>query len=507
MTIQDFIAVWQAQPFRAFRIHTSGKSLAVGYPLAAALTADMKVLAIAGDSHCETFSLEEISGFEVFGEPVSVADAVNGVAPEILARNSQLLTAAMQSTPLLGGETAPALRFDAGQVKLLGYIAKNGIHMVEAAVAASSGDGPIFATTGTRWNLHGLEQFENGTTLYLHHLNHPAVEQRVILWPPNTGTFDSFGEATPFAKMMVELAKRDKRLAKKPAKTKDLPAAHFRKILPTYRVIEPDARIDAFGDELDDDDFDRFEIHLVPRTLPDGVVVNNPCLVDVPAENFMFNLTETDWDATFARGEKTISLVLKHPRFPGNEFEMVIDPYFLTADIPEIGGDLPLGFVERELRNFVLYERWDLLIGALRSGPDRLKQPDLVVPLAEGFVAEMWAGETRFPLPFLQPRILDASGATLLDFRATTWAASLATDEKNPLVTLRLWSHERENRCAEPGFDLKLNLVTRRVTCAGHEGSTTIGMVQAMIEHVRGLKWLKEQLSEWLKKGRTLPLP
>jgi len=127
-----------------------------------------------------------------------------------------------------------------------------------------------------------------------------------------------------------------------------------------------------------------------------------------------------------------------------------------------------VGFIEREFRNFVLYERWNLLIGTLRNGPDRLKQPDLVIPLAQGFVAEMWAGETRFPLPFLQPLILDSDGTTLLDFRATTWGASIGGEKATPVITLRLWSYEQEKRSTEATFDLKMNLVTHRVTCAGH---------------------------------------
>ncbi len=507
MTLQDFIALWQAQPFRAFRIHAAHDVVTVNYPLAVALTADMKIIGITGDGRCAAFSCEEIEQFEVIGEPVSVADAINAVPPEILARNAELLAAATQSPASVVEDTKSRLAsLDPGQVTLRGFTAGKGVHFVEASVSATKG-GPVFTTAGTRWNLHGVDQFENGTSLYLHHADHPAVEQRVILWPPDSGTFKSFGEAKPFAGLRTELIRKDERLAKKPATAKELPAAYFRKILPIYPVIEPDDRADFFGDEPDDADFDRFEIHLVPHTLPDGGVVQNPCLVDVPAESILFSLTETDWDATFTRGKNTITLVLRHPRHPADGFEVVIDPYLLSAEMPGVGTGLPLGFIERELRNFVLHDRWNLLIGALRNGPDRLKIPDLVIPLAGDYVAEMWAGETRFPLPFLQPLILDADGATLLDFRATPWAASIVADDKRPVVTLRLWSHEKKNRCAPPEFDLKLNLVTHRVTCAGHEGSTTIGMVQAMIRHARGTQWGMEEMTNWLAKGKRLPMP
>ncbi len=39
------------------------------------------------------------------------------------------------------------------------------------------------------------------------------------------------------------------------------------------------------------------------------------------------------------------------------------------------------------------------------------------------------------------------------------------------------------------------------------KGSTTLGMIQAMVRHVRGVKWLAEELPTWFAKGRLLPLP
>src|SRR4051812_37910972 len=58
MTLQDFIAIWQAQPFRAFRIHAPSGVLTVGYPLATALTADMRVAGITDDGRCRLLALE-----------------------------------------------------------------------------------------------------------------------------------------------------------------------------------------------------------------------------------------------------------------------------------------------------------------------------------------------------------------------------------------------------------------------------------------------------------------
>lgn len=507
MTLQDFIVVWQAQPFRAFRLYTERDVLTVTNPLAVAFSPRMQLLIALEDGRGEKLEVNEIKRAEVFGEPISLADLIGGIDPAILVRNTQLM-AAMQAgeTPETAVEPAAVSSFDPGRVSLLGAHLKEGIYLVQATVATREGH-PILSTAGTRWNLHGVEQFENGTSLYLHHLDDPTVEERVIVWPPDKATLNSFAEAKTPAALMNDLGKRDERLTAKPVKPPEPPAAYFRKILREYPSTEPDERAIEFGVVRDESDFDRFEIHLVARQLTNGVTVQNPCLVDVPAERFLFDLTETDWDATFERGKESITLILRYPRSGPDELELTIDPYRLAVRVKGHEGDLPLGFVENELRNYALYEVWNLMADALRAGPDRLKQPNLVLPLAQGFTAELWAGETIFPLPFLQPRFLAADEKTLLDFRATPWAAALIADQTKPTVMLRLWSNERTDRCADPRFDLQVDLVTHRVTCRELEGATTLGMIQAMIRRVRGIKWLTEELPKWMEKGRSLPAP
>jgi hypothetical protein len=60
MNIQDFIPIWQAQPFRAFRVHTARGEFVVTYPMAAALIPLMRVALVVDDARVETFALEEI---------------------------------------------------------------------------------------------------------------------------------------------------------------------------------------------------------------------------------------------------------------------------------------------------------------------------------------------------------------------------------------------------------------------------------------------------------------
>jgi hypothetical protein len=117
---------------------------------------------------------------------------------------------------------------------------------------------------------HKVEQFENGTTLYLHHLDHPTVEQRIMLWPPDKGTFESFAEAMPPSKLAAELRRRDARLSAKPAKAVKPPADYLRGIVQKWKIAKPDGWQAAIGANSPALDPLRFEFALVPRTLKDG---------------------------------------------------------------------------------------------------------------------------------------------------------------------------------------------------------------------------------------------
>ncbi|MEO5957683.1 MAG: hypothetical protein ABIR80_01045, partial [Opitutaceae bacterium] len=447
MSLQDFIAFWQARPFRAFRMHTARGVFVVDYPLRVALSPELRVAVVGDDDRVEILARDEVERCEAYGKSRAPEEAIAAVAPETLARHAKILSDALlaSSPPPAAGKSDRA--FDPGTVSFLPTHNPEGVFTVHVSVRTRNGPA-VFDTFGTRWNLHGVEQFENGTSLYLHHLDHPTLEQRVILWPPDFGTFESFAERKKVAALGAELRKRDTRLAAKPAKTVEPPAAYFKKCVPEYRVFDPDAYRKAFGEDPEEPDFDRYEIHLVPREIAGEGVVKNPCLFDVLAEEILFNLTDTDWDATFERGERSIQLALRFPRRGKNILNLSLDPYRLTARVEQDEVDLPLGFVERHLRNYALYEPWDLMLDALRAGPVKPRQPDLVLPLAHGFRTELWAGENRFPLPFLQPRLLDPAGRTLLDLRATTWAAIVSADPAQPRVALRLVSHEEKERDA-----------------------------------------------------------
>src|SRR6185503_7564002 len=222
-------------------------------------------------------------------------------------------------------------------------------------------------------------------------------------------------------------------------------------------------------------------------------------------EETLFDLLLTDWDAAWRQEDRTWHVSLRHASNLDRQVTLHVDAERRGATIDENTALLPLGWIERHLRNFALYEMWEPMYRALLAGPVAPKQPDLILPLADGFTAELWAGESRFPAPFLQPHIRDVEGQTVFDLRDTTWSACIQSDGNHPVVTLTFSSGEREAREYTTLHPLQLDLRTHRVTCSNLKGSTTIGMMQAGIRRVRGVPWLLEEIQQWFSKGLSLP--
>src|SRR5439155_10613468 len=163
----------------------------------------------------------------------------------------------------------------------------------------------------------------------------------------------TFAESKPLAALTTELKKRDQQLAAKPAKTINPPAAYYRESRPVYRKIERAGRKQVSGKELIDLDFDRYELHLVPRETKEGRTMKCPCFVDVPGQDVLFSLVDTDWDGTFKRGKDTFALSLRYAGRGKQPLKLILDPNHLSARVADDDEtQLPLGFVERHLRNF-----------------------------------------------------------------------------------------------------------------------------------------------------------
>ncbi|HEX2100153.1 MAG TPA: hypothetical protein VHF69_05800, partial [Candidatus Synoicihabitans sp.] len=91
---------------------------------------------------------------------------------------------------------------------------------------------------------------------------------------------------------------------------------------------------------------------------------------------------------------------------------------------------------------------------------------------------------------------------------ATQWGAAVEIDATEPAVTLRWLSAERtKNPPESEPLRVRIDLRRQRVTSPHLPGSTSLGMLQALVRRVRGLKWLEEELPAWLAKGAGVPAP
>lgn len=507
MTIQEFIPYWQPQPFRPFQLLTSGGSFPVPTPLHIALTPGMDVAVIvetSGSLHVELVPLAQIRQCEFTGPPQELAELIPGIEPARLTRISQLLAAVtMETAPATAEEkVAPAVSsVSSGSLTFHSSQTPEGVLWVHVVVADRDGE-TMFSTFGTRWNLHGVESFESGTSLYLHHLDNPTVEQRVILWPPDRGTFQSFSEAQSPTELTAELVKRDAQWTEKPAVHTEPTQAYLRRIARKFPFSSRNDALALLGRE--DPGPDRFALQTVTRKTAKGASVRNVQVTDTLLKSVLFDLTGTDWHCLARSTIAPDQLSLRYgPKGPALKLTVDwIDGAAIVNTDPTV---LPLSFVARQLIHFQLHEHWPVLLAALSAGPVSSGEPELKLPAPTGFQLDLWPGEPHVALPFLQPRIVDPRGRTLVDFRTSNWGAVVRVNPAESQLALQLISSAPGERINDPSLEVWLDLVTHRVSSRHFAGWTPLGLFQRLVRTVSGVPWMREELPLWLAKGKSLP--
>ncbi|MBC7772273.1 MAG: hypothetical protein H7210_07255, partial [Pyrinomonadaceae bacterium] len=139
-------------------------------PLQIAMAPNMQTVMLALDDEAISFKVEHIERCEW----IELGDASAGFH----SGNPD-----SQTRTLITETPAPhTYSQDPGTPVFMSFTSTDGHRLTQVSVDNRQGRS-CFTTAGTRWDIHGLESFENGRSVYLHHLDNPTLEQRVIIWP------------------------------------------------------------------------------------------------------------------------------------------------------------------------------------------------------------------------------------------------------------------------------------------------------------------------------------
>lgn len=479
MTPLEFVNLWRASPFRPFRIFVKGRTFDVAEALQVAMSPNMRLVTLALDSGAVSFSIDDIEGAEPLMAP----------APP-------------EPAPTPAAAPAPAVYTpDAGRVGLVDFELP-GERLTSVSVHARD-PSRSFTTQGTRWDVHGLETFENGRTLYLHHLDDPTRVQRVILWPDtNKGTFDSFSEAMSLGALRRELEERDK--AHIAGKTNpEPPANYFESLKPKPVYQHPTGR---WWEEGQPDPPDRFRAEATHSEVGRHRFVSAPRLIDSRQNRVLLDLEGTSWSAPMPQGPPPWELMFMYGDEDGRSFTLKVDPAAGTIEYRHRVS--PLAWFQTQLLNYWLYEQWDWLLQALAAGPREATEPLLRhFSSAGGCIIELWPGASEVPVPFLQPRLRSRIGRTLLDMRGTAWGASLhpAYDEPaGECLDMLLWHKDPATRSDAARRRLRIDPISRRVTVPGEPGFTSLGVLHGIVQQAVTPEWLLKDLAEAFARGAAL---
>lgn len=497
MSVLAFMSLWQAQPFRPFRVRMrDGRGVDVLDPRQAAASPDLQNFVVLGaGGGVVMFQPHAIASCDpIVGEPAEPSDAPGPPAPPASGTMpadavARLLAAGVDPAVIAGYEPDP------GQVRTMASTATDGARLVHVAISDRAGR-PMLNTLGTRWTLMGLDTFENGRTLSLIHADDPNLQRRVIVWPPDKATLDTYAEARPPAGVQAELAALDAAARAAPADLRP-PSEYFASIVvPTPDdppLLAEQCRVEALPAE-------RGPHHLAKelRVLgPDGRPV-----LDLTSCGW-FGEAERDgacWRLQLARADDDYYLRVQ------------VDPARRAARIDACPW-LAFPRFERVFRNSDLYEDPEALRRALAGAPSPGERPEVAFPLAGGHTLELWPGPRDVPTPFLHPRLLGPGGRALLDLRGSPWGAIVEWPDRlahlppahalpGAAFALRLIHRDPRERHEASRPRLGIDLDNRRVVARDPDGAAPLGVLHALA-HAHGVgSLLAGRLAEALVRGR-----
>lgn len=374
MSAVAFITMWQAVPFRAFHVHlVDGRLVHIERALQVAAAGDLRQFVVMAASGPVTFSPEQIASCEVIVPP-SLREGAGGWAeatPEPLASpqsspapgtnaeqpaltNPYALDADALARLRATGVDPAAIRTyapDHGGMMLMTCFTHDSIRLTQFAMKARDG-GTMLTSMSTRWNLHGLETFENGRTLHLSHADDPTLRQRVIVWPPDSGTFETFAERLPTAALQKELLARDERIMASPGEI--VPPANYDDSIKPREAYTPPAKPRyCKGEEEWDEEpkqppgppVEDFKAETVPEETAPHRFEDQVRLVSKHGGPAVFDLTECGWFGGARLDPGVWRLDVHRSNEPGSALSVQVWPGRKQAFVRNGSGVYPIWLV------------------------------------------------------------------------------------------------------------------------------------------------------------------
>lgn len=507
MPLKALHAALDRSPFAPFVIVTStGKRVDITSPRQVSVSPDGELIVVARGAAAgiEVISRHEFASVEPAGErlaaqaptpPMSAVIATSGGAALIGTRIGQVV------------KTAPC-----GQVVLFPHRVQ-GVPVVTAIVQSEAGE-PILDLSGTQFDAHGVDAGDNYFTIHLTHPGQPGKLVRLLIWPPDSGTLDTFSESMPLPALRKVLQASDEQLRRRPQDPK--PSREY------LAGLQPTSRADRRHMRDDDPrrtDPERFAIRREEWEVRPGKSVPVTSLIDQILSEPTFSLSGAGIEADIAPGDSPTVFRLMVKPWPGMSQPLVItlDADARLAVIPGSKRAVPLEFVERVLRAALCFDRPESLQMTLSAGPREWNQPVFALTRGDDVIVELWPGWERDGMSVLAPRVLGPSDRVVLDLRGTDWGARVTADDPHvhageraipdgDTVTLHLVTQSGVRHERVLDRPIALNARTRRVTMPGVRGWTTAGVLQHLANEFGAPSVLLDNLMEALANGEGLPL-